>query len=43
MIQKIILAILLCFVVSSCGKKGDPQYKNPEKKAKFQTILVKKA
>ena len=43
MIQKIILAILLCFIVGSCGKKGDPKFINPEKKAKFQTILVKKA
>ena len=43
MIQKIILALLLCCIVVSCGKKGDPEYKDQEKKAKMQTILIKKA
>ena len=43
MIQKIILALLLCCIVVSCGKKGDPEYKDPKKKAKVQTILIKKA
>jgi hypothetical protein len=43
MIKKIILALLLCTVVISCGKKGDPKYKDPEKKAKMQMILIKKA
>ena len=33
MIKKITLALLLCFLVISCGKKGDPEYKEPEKKA----------
>jgi len=43
MIKKIILALLLCCIVVSCGKKGDPKYKDPEKKVKMQTILIKKA
>ena len=43
MIKKIILALLLCTVVISCGKKGDPKYKDLEKKAKMQMILIKKA
>ena len=43
MTKKIILIILLCFIVISCGKKGDPEYKNSEKKAKNLIILVKKA
>ena len=32
MIKKIILTLLLCFLIVSCGKKGDPEYKDPEKK-----------
>jgi hypothetical protein len=24
----------------SCGKKGDPEYKDPKKKAKIQSILI---
>ena len=43
MIKKITLFILLCCVIISCGKKGNPEYKNPEKKVKMQTILVNKA
>ena len=41
MIKKIILAILLCCLVVSCGKKGDPQYKDPEKKAEVKNITIK--
>ena len=43
MIKKITLFILLCCVVISCGKKGNPEYKDSEKKAKMLTILVSKA
>jgi hypothetical protein len=43
MIKKITLAFLLCCLLISCGKKGDPEYKNPEKKAKMQTIFKNKA
>ena len=40
MIRKITLfLLLLCFVVS-CGKKGDPEYKEP-KKAKLEKIFIK--
>ncbi len=42
MIQKIILALLLCCILVSCGKKADPEYKDQEKKTKVQTILIKK-
>ena len=31
MIKKIILALMLCFIIISCGKKGDPEYKNSNK------------
>ena len=42
MIKKITLVVLLCCVIISCGKKGDPEYEAPEKKAKMQTILFNK-
>jgi len=42
MIKKIILILILCFTISSCGKKGDPKYKEPENNAKVQSILIKK-
>ncbi len=41
MIKKITLAILLCCLVISCGKKGDPEYKDPEKKAEVKNITIK--
>ena len=43
MIKKITLAFLLCYLLVSCGKKGDPEYKNPDKKTKIQTIIKNKA
>ena len=42
MIKKITLVVLFCCVIISCGKKGDPKYEDPEKKAKMQTILFNK-
>ena len=39
MIKKITLAFLLCCLLISCGKKGDPEYKGLEKKVKMQVIL----
>mgnify|MGYP001383214760 CR=1 FL=1 len=42
MIKKITLVILLFFVFISCGKKGDPQYIDPEKKAKVHKVLISK-
>ena len=40
MIRKITLfLLLLCFVVS-CGKKGDPKYKEP-KKTELKKIFIK--
>ena len=43
MIKKITLALLICCVIVSCGKKGNPEYKDPENKAKMQTIFINKA
>ena len=43
MIKNIIIITILCFFAASCGKKGDPKYKNLENKTMIQTILIKKA
>ena len=43
MIKKITLTLILCCIIISCGKKGDPEYKGPEKKVKMQNILINKA
>ena len=43
MIKKIFFFLALsCFIVS-CGKKGDPIYKDPEKKTDLQIVLKSKA
>tara|TARA_B100001057_G_scaffold399981_1_gene411032 strand:+ start:746 stop:877 length:132 start_codon:yes stop_codon:yes gene_type:complete len=41
MIKKITLVLLLCCMVISCGKKGDPQYKDPKKKAEMPNMIIK--
>ena len=38
--KKITLIILIFFSVISCGKKGDPEYKDPDEKAKIQKVLI---
>ena len=43
MIKKIMLVILLFCAIISCGKKGDPKYTDPEKKARIYKILINKA
>ena len=40
MIKKFALIILLVCAVISCGKKGDPKYKDPDKKAEIQEISI---
>ena len=40
MIKKFIIIILLSFAVISCGKKGDPQYVEPDKKADIREVLI---
>jgi predicted small lipoprotein YifL len=40
MIKKIILIVLLFCTVISCGKKGDPKYIDPEKKAEIKKFLI---
>ena len=41
MIKKILLTLIFCCIIISCGKKGDPKYEDPEKKAEIQNILIK--
>ena len=43
MIKKIIIILFCSVIVFSCGKKGDPKYKDPEKKAEIQSIVINKA
>ena len=43
MIKKITLALILCCLLFSCGKKGDPIYKDPEKKAKIESFFINNA
>ena len=40
MIKKIAIIILLFCAVISCGKKGDPEYIDPNKKVMSQKILA---
>ena len=43
MIKKTILIVLCLFFLFSCGKKGDPEYKEPKQKAEKIIILTNKA
>ena len=43
MMKNIILTLLLCCIIFSCGKKGDPEYDDLKKKVKIQTFLTNKA
>ena len=40
MIKKITLILLLFCAVISCGKKGDPEYIDPDKKAQIKEVLI---
>ncbi|MDC0328036.1 hypothetical protein OAN08_00720 [Candidatus Pelagibacter sp.] len=41
--KKIILTLLLCFILVSCGKKGNPKYEDSKKKVKIETAIINKA
>ena len=41
MIKNLILFFVIIFLLSSCGKKGDPFYKDPETKSKNYIHNVK--
>ena len=43
MIKKISLTFLICCLLASCGKKGDPEYKDPEQKVEKIMLLKNKA
>ena len=42
MIKKNIFVILVCCILVSCGKKGDPEYKALNKEIKIPTNIVNK-
>lgn len=42
MIKKIILVLILCCVIFSCGKKGDPIYEDQQNKSSIQNIQITK-
>ena len=41
MIKKFTLIILFFCIVISCGKKGDPEYIDPDKKVEIKEVLIK--
>ena len=40
MIKKFTIIILLFCVVVACGKKGDPKYVDPDKKAEIKVVSI---
>ena len=42
MIKKITFVLILCFAIISCGKKGDPVYKETKNITEPQNILINK-
>ena len=40
MIKKIIFVLVLCYMTISCGKKGDPVFKESKKKNEIQNIHI---
>jgi len=43
MIKKLTLVILLFCAVISCGKKGDPEYVDPNKRVEIKEVLINSA
>ena len=43
MIKKFTLALILCCILISCGKKGDPEYKETTIKKNMQLLSINKA
>ena len=39
MIKKTFLILIFCSLIFSCGKKGDPEYKESKNNAKIQNLL----
>ena len=42
MIKKITFVLILCFVIISCGKKGDPVYKESKIITESENIFIKR-
>mgnify|MGYP001463368488 CR=1 FL=1 len=42
MIKKFFLSLILISLTISCGKKGDPIYKEPEKESNLESIFKRK-
>ena len=42
MIKTFVIALILYCVLTSCGKKGDPEYKELEKQANILIFLIYK-
>ncbi len=42
MIKKITFTIILCCMIVSCGKKGDPIYKESKEEMKLENFLIYK-
>ena len=40
MIKKFTIIILLFCAIISCGKKNDPKYVDPDKKAEIKEVLI---
>ena len=43
MIRKFALALIVCCMLISCGKKGDPEYKETTMKINMQLLLTNQA
>ena len=43
MIRKFTLDLMLCCILFSCGKKGDPEYKESTIKKNMRLLLINKA
>ena len=43
MIRKFTLALILCCILISCGKKGDPEYKESTTIKNMQLLSINKA
>ena len=40
MVKKLILLVLILNFVISCGKKGDPEYKETYKYKEYQKVII---
>ncbi|MDC2998215.1 hypothetical protein OAY90_01020 [Candidatus Pelagibacter sp.] len=40
MIKRFTIIILLFCIIISCGKKGDPKYVDPNKKAEIEEVSI---